>query len=97
MNECMARLTRAENGSAYYVDSSSVSPCENDFAGEAIERLAKFENAIDDLNAKQAEITKQLEALRAEDKTKSVKFKQLLANKMTNQNILILFKSYGIE
>jgi hypothetical protein len=46
--------------------------------------------------SKQSEISKELEKLRSEGKTHSVKLKQLLANKMTNSNILMLFKTYGL-
>ena len=58
--------------------------------------MAKFENIYDDLISKQSEISKELEKLRLEGKTHSVKFKQLFANKITNNNIIILFETYGL-
>ncbi len=64
---------------------------------EALSKLAKFEKVYDDLLAKQEELTLELEKLKLEDKTKTTKFKQLLTNKMMNNTILILFKSYGLE
>ena len=64
--------------------------------GEAVTKLAKFENLYEDLLARQNDIAKELEALRLEDKTRTLKFKQLFANKLTNSNILTLFKSYGL-
>lgn len=69
----------------------------NGYSGDAINKLAKFENFYDDLISKQNEISKELEKLRVEGKTHSVKFKQLLANKMTNNNIMILLKTYGLQ
>jgi len=92
----MSRLTRAVDNNNYVVDDSKVQHDENGFSGDAINKLAKLENIYDDLISKQSEISKELEKLRQEDKMHSVKFKQLLANKMTNNNILILFKTYGL-
>jgi len=64
---------------------------------EAVDKLAKFENFHEALLSQQLELEKELEKLRAEDKTRTVRFKQLLANKLTNQNILIQLKTFGIE
>lgn len=69
----------------------------NGYSGDAINKMAKFENFYDELISKQSEIIKELEKLKLEGKTRSVKFKQLLANKITNNNIMILFKTYGID
>jgi small subunit ribosomal protein S3 len=41
-------------------------------------------------------IAAQLEKLREEDKIHTVKFKQLLAEKLTVGNILTLFRTYGL-
>lgn len=81
----------------YVVDDTKVQHEANGYSGDAINKLAKFENIYDDLISKQSEISKELEKLRLEDKTHSVKFKQLLANKITNNNIIILFKTYGLN
>jgi hypothetical protein len=90
------RLTRALESSFYVVDDTKVQHDVNGYSGDAISKLAKFENIYDDLISKQNEISKELEKLRLEGKIHSVKFKQLMANKMTNNNILILFKTYGL-
>ncbi|MHB9094901.1 MAG: hypothetical protein ACYC21_09520 [Eubacteriales bacterium] len=91
------RLTRAlDSNNLYVVDDTKVQHDVNGYSGDAISKLAKFENIYDDLIAKQSEISKELEKLRLEGKTHSVKFKQLVANKLTNNNILILFKTYGL-
>ena len=80
----MNRLTRAlDSNNFYVVDDTKVQHDVNRFSGDAISKLAKFENVYDDLISKQSEISKELEKLRFEDKTHSVKFKQLLANKLT--------------
>jgi len=51
----------------------------------------------DDLAANQNEISKKLEALRDEGKTNLYKFKELMAQKLTNSNMLILLKTYGLQ
>ncbi|NJD04852.1 MAG: hypothetical protein FIA99_20135 [Ruminiclostridium sp.] len=94
----MSRLTRVlDSNNLYVVDDTKVQHEANGYSGDAINKLAKFENIYDDLISKQSEISKELEKLRLEDKTHSVKFKQLLANKITNNNIIILFKTYGLN
>lgn len=90
----MNRLTRAlDKNNVYVVDDSKAQHDVNGYSGEAITKLAKFENIYDDLLSQQIKISKELEKLRMEGKTHSVKFKQLLANKLTNQNIIILFET----
>ena len=89
----MNRLTKAlDNNNLYVVDDTKVQHDVNGYSGEAISKLAKFENIYDDLVSKQSEISKELEKLRLEGKTRSVKFKQLLVNKLTNNNIIILLE-----
>ena len=92
----MNRLTRALDGTDFYVvDDNKVQHDANGYSGEAISKLAKLENIYDNLISKQNEISKELEKLRSEGKTHSVKFKQLLVNKMTNKDIIILFQTYA--
>jgi len=94
----MARLTRAlDNSESYIVDDDKVIQDGSGYSGEAINKLAKFENMCDDLAANQNEISKKLEALRDEGKTNLYKFKELMAQKLTNSNMLILLKTYGLQ
>ncbi len=94
----MVRLTKVliDNGS-YTVDDNMITHDINGYSGPAVERLASFENIYDDLVLKQNEISKELEKLRNEGKTHSVKFKELMVKKLTNSNIIILFRAYGLE
>lgn len=93
----MNRLTRAlDSKNVYVVDDTKVQHDANGYSGDAINRLAKFENIYVDLIRKQSEISKELEKLRLEGKTHSVKFKQLLANKVTDRNIITLFETYEL-
>jgi hypothetical protein len=92
------RLTKTlDNSKGYFVEDDKVEHEENGFTGQAINKLATFENVYADLQLKQVEISKELEKLRSEDKTKTVKFKQLLTNKLTNGNVIMLLESYGLK
>lgn len=93
----MDRLTKELGKGFYIVDDTKVQHDANGFYGEAVNILAKFENMYEDLIRKQGEITRELEKLRLEDKTHSVKFKQLLGNKLLNNEISILLRSYGLD
>lgn len=92
------RLTRAiDNAGSYAVDDAQAFCDERGYRGPAIDKLAQYENFHEDLTAKQAEISRKLESLRSEGRTRSATFHQLLANKLANQNILILLETYGLE
>jgi len=94
----MERLTKLMgNNDLYIVDDLTVNHDVNGYTGEAITKLAKFENIYEDLIASQSEISKQLEKLRNEEKIKTVRFRELMVKKMTNVMIIELFKSYGLE
>lgn len=93
----MDRFTKVLNNNFYVVDDTKAQHDKNGYSGDAINRLAKFENIYYDLILKQNEITKELEKLRIEGKTHTVKFKQLLSNKLTNSNILMVFGDYGLK
>ena len=92
----MNRLTRASGSNNFYVDDTKVQHDENGYFGDAVSKLAKFENIYEDLISKQIELSRELDKLKVEGKTHCVKFKQLLANKLTNNNIIILFETYRV-
>ncbi len=101
----MKRLTSKLKGEKTEIDivsAQTIDILESDigekvYCGEAITRLASFENFYDDLVSQLDIISLELEQLRSQDKAKSVKFKELMVKKLTNNQILILLKSYGIE
>ena len=94
----MARLTRMQdNNDCYIVDQAVINNDVNGYTGEAITKLAKFENIYEHLLASQSQIPKELEKLRNEGKTKSVRFKELMVQKLMNGNTINLFKTYGLE
>lgn len=81
----------------YIVDHSAIISVSSGYTGDAIERLAQFENFYYDLINEQAKLTEELALLRSGGKEKSVKFKELLTKKLVNINTMILLKNYGLE
>lgn len=61
-----------------------------------MERIEKFERMLSDIQEKYTGVLNKMEKLKAEGKNKTVTYKQLMAEKMTLQNILITYKTYGI-
>lgn len=93
----MERLTKLSATGEYCIDKSMVNNREEGWYGEAIEKLAKFENLYDYLIDKQRTIPAEMEKLRRENKTKTYKFKELMAQKLTNQTLLNLISGHGLE
>lgn len=93
----MTRLTKElDIKGVYFIDNKMADHNNNGYTGEAINKLAKFENIFEDLLSSQVKISEELEILRNQGKTNSLKFKELMVKKLTNNNVLILFKSYGL-
>ncbi len=92
----MERLTKKAND-VYYALSEDLSSDGNICTGKAVDKLAKFENFYEGLNQKFSEIERDMEKLRSEGKTSTVKFKQLLANKLEINNIITILKYNGLQ
>lgn len=90
----MERMTKPLSEGEYFVEKQWVAEVAEGFTGEAVKRLARFENVYIMLLARQEEIAEKLEQLRREDKKNSVKFKELLGEKLMNTNAITLFKTY---
>ena len=89
----MTRLTRRrDDGEGYVVDDAHISHDASGYSGEAIQRLAQFENAYEELVAGQAQIAEELERLRSEGKKNTVRFRELLGEKLINSRIVALFE-----
>ena len=65
--------------------------------GEAIQRLAGFENAYERLTLRLEEIRDRLEGLKGQGKQKTAQFRELFGEKLLHQNMLLLWESYGIR
>lgn len=60
------------------------------------EREEKFEKMLAFVQQKYADTVEKMESLKAADKTKSATFRQLMGDKLMYQNILTLYKLYGL-
>ena len=92
----MERVTKFSEDKNFIVAKNLISPKGDCYTGEAIEKLAKYENLHEELRKKQIKIIKEMEELKSQDKNKTVKFKQLLAEKISINNILSIFEVYGL-
>lgn len=64
---------------------------------EALERLALFENLFCDLREQQRELPLQIAALRAAGKERTVRFRELLGQKLLVESMLSKTKEFGVE
>ena len=63
---------------------------------QALARLAQFEDMAQGLDQEQAEIAQRLEQLRSQGREKTVQFRELLAQKLTNQNMKLLLERWKL-
>jgi len=89
----MSRLTQKSDKGLYFTMDDKIMQDANGYSGDAVEKLAKFENLYDDLISKQIEITDELEKLRKDGKMHTARFKLLLDRKIANNTIIIIFES----
>lgn len=91
----MERLTKKEN--AKYV-VTGLNEVNGSFYGDAIERLALFENMLETIETKQQEYDKQINQLRDPSSGKiHWRIKELMGKKLTNKGILLALKYHGID
>ena len=64
---------------------------------EAAERLGRYDDSHGRLLARQEELAGRMEALKAQGKQKTAQFRELFAEKLTIQNTLMLWETYGIQ
>ena len=60
------------------------------------EREEKFEKMLAFVQQKYADTAAKMEQLKAADKTKTATFRQLMGDKLMYQNMLTLYKLYGL-
>lgn len=88
------RTTRVLNNN---IPSASVKSFEkSNRNGNHAKKLAGLEKLVEDLVAEQERISDQLDTFRREGKTKSVRFRELMGQKLFNSNVLNLFERYGL-
>lgn len=61
-----------------------------------MERIEQFEKMLSEIQKKYKTTLEKMEKLKSEGKNKTVTYRQLMAEKMTLQNILIKYKTYGL-
>ena len=60
------------------------------------EREEKFEKMLQAVLLEYHDVTSKMEKMKSENKTKTVTYKQLMASKMTLQNIISRYEIYGL-
>ena len=60
------------------------------------EREEKFEKMLKAILDQYDDVVAKMEKLKAEDKTKTVTYKQLMTTKLTLGNMLAMYKLYGL-
>lgn len=60
------------------------------------ERLEAFEKMLGAVQRQFEEISEKMERLKAQDKTKSATYRQLMGNRLIYRNMLDLYKLYGL-
>lgn len=89
----MDRYTKFQNEQYYLIDEGNVKYDAGGFSGAAIKRLGLFEDVYDEAVRNRDQLQAQMDALKNEGKEKTFQFKQLLALKMTNINIINAFQT----
>lgn len=59
-------------------------------------REENFEHMLSDVQANYARTVEKMEKLKAEGKTKTATYRELLGNKLLYQNILTMYRVYGL-
>ncbi len=85
----MDRLTIKNKDGYFTVDDEDIQ--------KAIQRLGMFEDAYEGLMKSQEQIPIVLEELRKQGKEKTLSFKETMAQKLINSNIIMFFKRHGIK
>ena len=75
-------------------DGYSVS---DDYIEEAIRRLGMFEDAYEALLGERLRLPVDLENMRMQGKEKTVRYKETMAQKLINNNIILFFEKYGLK
>jgi len=94
----MSRLTLKNSESKTYVLSKEMLELsEIVYKGEAVDKLAKFEDFYENLINDQTKLNEELDVLRNEGQNHSAHFRELFGQKMMINHILIRLKTYGLE
>ncbi|MBK5251741.1 MAG: hypothetical protein JJE29_03795 [Peptostreptococcaceae bacterium] len=93
----MDRLTEWIEEKKTYISKHIEGKQNGGYSGEAIDRLAKFENLLEDMLGQKEKLPGELAKLREEGKEKSYRFREIFAKKLTIEALLTIMKDFGIE
>lgn len=92
----MKRLTKQGELSGHYVvDAGAICRTDGGYTGKAIDRLAALENLYEELEASIPQLSQKLEALRAQGKTNSCRFRETMGQKLLNNQVLSVLRASG--
>jgi len=80
---------KSDETNKYFVEENKI--------GDAVQKLAAFENMLDAFIKDMDGIPGQLAKLRKDGKDKTVAYKELVTQKLINTNILMFLKKHGIN
>lgn len=94
----MDRMTRkSEEKGIYETDGITGKFEEGGYYGDAVERLAKFENLHAYLMEQKETVARQLDALREAEKTKTYKYREVFSQKLMNDMMVDLMRGFGLK
>ena len=94
----MPRITRwLPEENRYALDPARIGLDPEGCVGDAVERLAAYENLFEHLHTRLREIPEELAALRAQGKEKTVTFRELAAQKLMYQAWIEMAEEYGAK
>lgn len=93
----MFRLTNQDKEGVFFVAQCAIEKTSSGYGGQAITKLGKIEEMVDNIEKRQQVLSKELEQLRLENKTKTYHFKEKMAEKLNNQQVLKAFERVGIS
>ncbi len=64
---------------------------------QALERLARFEDMVQGLEGEQTELSETMARLREEKRERTVQFRELLARKLTNSQLLLTLERWSLR
>ena len=85
----MNRLTKKKKEGNYFIPDENMEL--------AIQKLGVFEDAYENLMESQEQIPKELESLRLNGKEKTITYRETMARKMMNNNIVLFFEKHGLK
>ena len=93
----MKRITAKAAEGGYIALPDNVEACAGGWRGQAIDRLAAFEEMVDGLERRVREIPEELATLRAQGREKTVRARELTGEKMMAQMLLEMVGERGLS